>query len=208
MVPFGTFILDLVSYIDADMTSAELKNSTEAINPELSVETIQEWPNLPDKGTEGLPLTTDQLSLVTESVWQWIGHWLDAKCTWDSNECDYTLDELTELQGKFTDLSDKYRASETKILSLRREWDALWGELDSLRPLPDGALSNWAQTNSNVVLGPQAMPVLLNNTSKQSMPCMSVYTVHGLDNGWRAVVGGIMVQCMTCLNRPVLNLKT
>jgi len=70
MVPFGTFILDLVSYIDADMTSAELKNSTEAINPELSVETIQEWPNLPDKGTEGLPLTTDQLSLVTESVWQ------------------------------------------------------------------------------------------------------------------------------------------
>ena len=58
--------------VNADMMSAELENTTEA---------IQEWPNLPadSDGTDSLPLTTDQLSLVTESVWQQIGHQLDAK---------------------------------------------------------------------------------------------------------------------------------
>ena len=55
---------------DADMTSAELDNAAGAIDPEPSTETIQEWLNLPANGTESLPLTTDQLSLVTESVWQ------------------------------------------------------------------------------------------------------------------------------------------
>jgi len=39
----------------------------------------------------------------------------------DSNEHDNALDELTELQGKFSDLSDKYIMAKAKIISLRRE---------------------------------------------------------------------------------------
>src|SRR5258708_35274509 len=56
--------------VDADMMSAELKNVMEALDPELSSETVQEWAQLPDNGNNGLLLTTDQLTLVAESVWQ------------------------------------------------------------------------------------------------------------------------------------------
>src|SRR5258708_38324042 len=110
---------------DADMMSAKLENVMEALDPELSSETVQEWAQLPDNGNDGLLLTTDQLTLVAESVWQQIGHQLDAKQSQDSNECNNALDELTELQGKFSELSDKYKMANAKIISLRREQDAL-----------------------------------------------------------------------------------
>ncbi len=59
---------------DADMTSADLKNTTEALDPEPPMEAIPEWANLPVDGSDCIPLTTDQLMMVAESVWQWIGH--------------------------------------------------------------------------------------------------------------------------------------
>ena len=71
----------------------------------------------------------------------------------DSNECDNALDELTELQGKFSELSEKYKAVEAKIASLKKEQDALWGEISSFKLCPGGTLSTQTQSPLTVVQG-------------------------------------------------------
>ena len=106
---------------DADMMSADLENTAEALDPEPPAEVVLEWANLPVDGSDCVPLTTDQLTMVAESVWQRIGHRLDAKRSRDSNKRDNALNELTELQGKFSELSEKYKAAEAKIASLKKE---------------------------------------------------------------------------------------
>ena len=64
---------------DADMMSADLETTAEALDPEPPTEVVPEWANLPVNSSDCVPLTTDQLTMVAESVWQWIGHRLDAK---------------------------------------------------------------------------------------------------------------------------------
>src|SRR5260221_11460742 len=78
-------------------------------------------------------VTLDQLNLITESVWQCISQQLDAKCSWDSTKHEDAIEKLFELQMKFSDLSDKHKANMAKLVSLKREQDALKGENDSLK---------------------------------------------------------------------------
>src|SRR5260221_14125353 len=49
---------------DADMMSADLENTAEALDPEPPTEVIPEWANLPVDSSDCIPLTTDQLMMV------------------------------------------------------------------------------------------------------------------------------------------------
>ncbi len=66
-------------------------------------------------------MTQDQLTLITESVWQW----LDAKHSQDSTECEDAIKKLFELQTRYSDLSDKHKATTAKLMSLKKEHDTL-----------------------------------------------------------------------------------
>ena len=154
---------------DADMMSADLENTAEALDPEPPAEVVLEWANLPVDGSDCIPLTTDQLTMVAESVWQRIGHRLDAKRSQDSNEHDNVLNELTELQGKFSELSEKYKAAEAKIASLKKERDVLWGEISSFKLRPGGTLSTRTQSPLTVVQGIQVSSTQPAGSSKPAV---------------------------------------
>ena len=104
---------------DTEMASADQKANA-STELELRTQTDQ-TPVIGDAN----PVTQDQLDSITESVWQCIGQRLDAKCSRDSTECEDAIEELFELQTKYSDLSDKHKANMAKLVSLKRERDVL-----------------------------------------------------------------------------------
>src|SRR5260221_9921294 len=112
---------------DAEMISVDQAKPT-STKPELCTQTDQ----MPAIGDTTL-VTLDQLDSITKAVWQCIGQRLDAKCSQDYTEHEDAIEKLFELQMKFSDLSDKHKANMAKLVSLKREQDALKGKNNSLR---------------------------------------------------------------------------
>ncbi len=112
---------------DTEMASADqTANASTELEPRTQTD---QTPVIGDAN----PVTQDQLDSITESVWQCIGQRLDTKHSQDSTEHEDAIEELFELQTKYSDLSDKHKANMAKLVSLKRERDALRGKNDSLK---------------------------------------------------------------------------
>ena|SRR5260221_5006590 len=116
------------------MPDAEMASADQTVNASTELELHTQTDQTPVIG-DANPVTQDQLDsiTITESVWQCIGQQLDAKCSQDSTEHEDTIEDLFELQMKYSNLSDKHKANTAKLVSLKRERDALQGENDSLK---------------------------------------------------------------------------
>src|SRR5258708_30117402 len=114
------------------MPDAEMASVDQTVNASTELKPHTQADQAPAIG-DATPITQDQIDSITESVWQWIGQQLDAKCSQDSTEHEDTIEELFELQTKYSDLSDKHKANMAKLVSLKRERDALRGKNDSLK---------------------------------------------------------------------------
>src|SRR5258707_1979336 len=84
-------VLALNTMPDAEMTSAD-----QTVNTSTELEPCTQADQAPAIG-DATPITQDQIDSITESVWQWIGQQLDAKCSQDSTEHEDTIEELLEL---------------------------------------------------------------------------------------------------------------
>ena len=87
------------------------------------------------------------------------------------------LDELTELQGKFSELSEKYKAAEAKIASLKKERDVLWGEINSFKLCPGGTLSTQTQSPLTAVQGIRVSSTQPTGSSKLAIVCLPMQSM-------------------------------
>src|SRR5258708_27101298 len=84
------------------MPDAEMASVDQTVNASTEPKPHTQADQVPAIG-EATPITQDQIDSITESVWQWIGQRLDAKCSQDPTNHEDSIEELLELPTKYHD---------------------------------------------------------------------------------------------------------